>query len=301
MVSPTSDTTYTLTATGPGGTTSQSVTVAVGGGNGFTLSASPAQVNSGDTITVTWTAPQGQTTSTDWIGMYLQGAANSSYRGFKYTGGGTSGNADFTAPSPNGIYEFRYLTNDSYNDVATSNAVTVGQPQPVITLSASPQSIAAGDNSTLTWIVTDATTVTASDGWSGDKALSGSEMVSPAQTTTYTLTATGPGGTVSQSVTVTVGGGGSFTLSASPAQVNSGDTITVTWTAPQGQTNSNDWIGMFAQGAANSAYLAYSYTGGGTSGSASFTALSTQEVYEFRYLPRDGFLDVVTSNTVTVQ
>ncbi len=94
-----------------------------------------------------------------------------------------------------------------------SAAVTVtAQAPPSLTLTASPTSITTGQSSTLTWSTSGATSCTASGGWSGTQATSGSQIVSPTTTTTYTLGCTGPGGTTSKSVTVTVGtgGGGSY-------------------------------------------------------------------------------------------
>jgi hypothetical protein len=76
---------------------------------------------------------------------------------------------------------------------------------PRLTLNANPTSIAAGQLSTLTWSSSNATNCTASGGWSGPQAISGSQSVSPTSTTTYTLACTGTGGTTSQSATVTVG------------------------------------------------------------------------------------------------
>jgi hypothetical protein len=94
---------------------------------------------------------------------------------------------------------------------ATSSAVTVtvnnsGQPVPEVTLTADPESVTSGDSSTLSWISTNATSCTASGGWSGDKATSGSESTGAlTETTSYTLSCSGPGGTAQSSVTVSVG------------------------------------------------------------------------------------------------
>ncbi len=75
---------------------------------------------------------------------------------------------------------------------------------PTITFTASPISIAAGQTSTLTWAVTNATTVSIDNGI-GDVAPNDTKVVTPAATITYTLTATGPGGTNTANATVTVG------------------------------------------------------------------------------------------------
>src|SRR5205823_4877073 len=73
-------------------------------------------------------------------------------------------------------------------------------------IQANPTTIDYDSTSTLTWSSTDATTCTASGGWSGTKPTSGSEDVGPlSTTTTFTLNCTGPGGTGGNGATVTVG------------------------------------------------------------------------------------------------
>jgi len=67
---------------------------------------------------------------------------------------------------------------------------------PIInSFSADSPSITVGEFSTLSWSVTDATTVTIDNGV-GTVALSGTTTVSPVTTTTYTLTATNTAGSV---------------------------------------------------------------------------------------------------------
>ena len=64
---------------------------------------------------------------------------------------------------------------------------------------------------------TNATTCTASGGWSGSKATSGSQtLTNLTSTATYTLTCTGTGGSGSNSATVTVTGGGGGTNPPAP-------------------------------------------------------------------------------------
>jgi len=76
------------------------------------------------------------------------------------------------------------------------------QPKPVTaTLSASPTSIERGQTSTLTWTTENADNVTLQ----GKKVdPSGSQSVSPGQSTDYHLVATGPGGTQDATARVTV-------------------------------------------------------------------------------------------------
>jgi len=80
----------------------------------------------------------------------------------------------------------------------------VSPTTPIInSFSADSPSITAGESSTLSWSVTDATTVTIDQGV-GTIALSGATTVSPITTTTYTLTATNTAGSVTATTTVTV-------------------------------------------------------------------------------------------------
>jgi subtilase family serine protease len=76
-------------------------------------------------------------------------------------------------------------------------------PPVISSFSAAPTSIAAGSTSTLTWNVSNATAVTISHGV-GSVALSGSSVVSPAASTTYTLTAANMGYFSQATTTVTV-------------------------------------------------------------------------------------------------
>lgn len=87
---------------------------------------------------------------------------------------------------------------------------------PTVTLTANPTTVAAGAQSMLTWSSSNATSCSASGGWSGSLATSGSQQ-SPAisKTTTFVINCTGVGGNVSASAIVTVnsssgGGGGAF-------------------------------------------------------------------------------------------
>lgn len=77
-------------------------------------------------------------------------------------------------------------------------------PAPTLSFSASSSTIESGQNSTLSWIAANATSCSASNGWSGSRPVSGSEIVSPHATTTFELACTGAGGAVSASTTINV-------------------------------------------------------------------------------------------------
>ncbi len=89
---------------------------------------------------------------------------------------------------------------------------------PVITsFSASPNPIAAGASTTLSWgAVTNATSAVIDHGIGG-VSTPGNTSVNPATTTTYTLTATGCGGTATSQVTVTVNAAVGVPTQQSPA------------------------------------------------------------------------------------
>ena len=73
----------------------------------------------------------------------------------------------------------------------------------IISFSANPSTITVGESSTLSWIVTDAASVSI-DNAIGSVALTGATAVNPTITTTYTLTSTNIAGSVTATTTVTV-------------------------------------------------------------------------------------------------
>src|SRR5262245_50282704 len=64
----------------------------------------------------------------------------------------------------------------------------------VVTLSVTPTSIVLGETAMLDWTASTGTTCTAGDGWSSDKAVSGSEVVTPTASGEVTFTLTCEGG-----------------------------------------------------------------------------------------------------------
>ncbi len=80
---------------------------------------------------------------------------------------------------------------------------TMSAPAPTAEITATPDSINAGDSTILTWHTTGATDVSIEG--MGAVATSGTQTVRPAQTTSYHLIARGDGGTADATATVTVG------------------------------------------------------------------------------------------------
>ncbi len=120
-----------------------------------------------------------------------------------------------------------------YGQSAASYGPRARAAAPTVTFTASPTTLNSGESATLNWTTTDATTVTIDQGIGG-VSLSGSKVVSPATTVTYTLTATGAGGTTTRSVTVTVHSG-DLTPPSAPtnltAQAISTSQVNLSWAA----------------------------------------------------------------------
>lgn len=154
------------------------------------------------------------------------------------TAGGTqtvTSSASWSATS--GLHEI-WLCADVFNTEAESNetnncssvsfTVTVVEPLPTASLSASPTTIVQGDSSTLNWSSTDATSCTGS-GFSTGGATSGSVVLNPGPsvTTTYSVSCDN-GGFGSDIVTVRVPTTG---ITAAPSLIQPEGFSTVTWSA----------------------------------------------------------------------
>ncbi|MGD1094739.1 MAG: CAP domain-containing protein [Bryobacteraceae bacterium] len=108
-------------------------------------------------------------------------------------------------------------------------------PDPTISsFKASPSVIAPGQQVTLSWSVTSATTVTLNNGI-GTVSTVTSKVVSPSKTTTYTLTASNSTGSVTANVTVTVSAARDTQPPTTPtltsARAESATEIALTWSA----------------------------------------------------------------------
>jgi IPT/TIG domain len=88
----------------------------------FTLTPSTNVIDAGGQMSVSWTAPGGR--PGDWIAVFRVGA-NYEDDWYGLTNGATSGTHTLTAPTQPGQFEFRYLVDDGFLDVARSSPVTV--------------------------------------------------------------------------------------------------------------------------------------------------------------------------------
>jgi hypothetical protein len=182
-VHPTLTTTYTLTATGPGGTMTGQATVTVSSGPSIAFSASPTFIGAGQSSTLAWTTTNATSVSID------NGVGSKPTSGTVVVFPGSTTAYTLTAIGPGGT--------------STAQATVVIVAPPSINFFADALTITAGGSSTLNWSVSGADTVTIDQGI-GLTTGSGTLKVSPRQTTTYHLTATNVAGSANASVTITV-------------------------------------------------------------------------------------------------
>src|SRR5262249_22893830 len=124
------------------------------------------------------------------------------------TKGQIFGGGSFTFNAGPGNYFSNFIAQPGGTDpqqpaYAGTDAMTVGPPPPaaVVVLTSDATAIASGQTVTLTWSSQNATTCTASGGWSGSQALSGSvKSAVLTATTTFSLTCVGTVESAAQSV-----------------------------------------------------------------------------------------------------
>jgi len=199
------------------------------------ISASPATIDEGQSSTISWS-------STDASSCTASGA---------WTGNKASSGSEPVSPTTTSTYTI--TCDGDGGSVTQSTTVTVNAaatPAPVTSISATATTIDQGQSTTLNWSASDANSCNASGGWSGTKSVSGSELVTPAATTTYTLACDGDGGSDASSITITVNqppatAEPTVALYASPTSVRSGSTITLSWSSTDATScsASGNWSG----------------------------------------------------------
>lgn len=117
---------------------------------------------------------------------------------------------------------------------------------PTVSLEAQPLILAAGGTTTLTWSSTNANSCTASGGWSGPRATSGSEAITAINTDTrFAIECRNVAETAAAQVTVTVlrssDAPPTVNLKATPSLVRNGGVITLTWTSTNADSCYPSW------------------------------------------------------------
>jgi outer membrane protein OmpA-like peptidoglycan-associated protein len=218
-VTPAQTTTYTLTATGPGGTVNQSVTVTVSApaaGNPQILrfEANPLSIAPGGQSTLSWTT---------------SGATQASIS--PNVGNVTLNGSTTVQPSATTTYTLTATSSDGKTVTApVTITVAPGSIPQIVTFVATPQNISPGQSTKLCWQVNNATSISITTVGSNLNA-NDCASVSPTTTTTYTLTATNATGQIQGNVTVNVGTVQILSFTASPVySIVAGGTVTLSWT-----------------------------------------------------------------------
>ena len=116
--------------------------------------------------------------------------------------------------------QFSLVCNGAGGTSSDTVSVTVAAPPPTLSFSASPATVDQNGSTTLTWDSSDATDCTASGDWSGNMAVSGSQLVSGLTIDSqFSLVCNGPSGSVDDTVNVAV-------------VLNSSGTALMSWVPP---------------------------------------------------------------------
>jgi hypothetical protein len=188
--------------------------------------ASPESISAGESSTLSWSVSGASTVSID------QGIGNVALTGRRAV-----------MPSATTVYTLTATNAAGKSTTATAQVMVSGAPSssaglPVVnSFTASPSGITVGSPATLSWNVSNATSVTINPGV-GTFASSRTTIVLPSVNTTYTLTATNAAGSTTATAQVTVSGAGPSPsagqpvvnyFTATPDIIASGDSTTLSW------------------------------------------------------------------------
>jgi len=185
-VRPTENTTFTLTATGEGGTKNSTVDVEIASGPVPTImfTASPDVIQKGQPVTLKWQVTNATEVKIEGIEDVLP--VNGSKK---------------VKPNESMVFTLTAI-GDGGTQTATAEVEVAAGPVPTILFTANPESVQSGQPVTLKWQVTNATDVSIEG--IGKVAIKGSKQVKPTESTAFTLTAVGEGGTQTETVEVEV-------------------------------------------------------------------------------------------------
>ncbi|MHB8086466.1 MAG: hypothetical protein ACYDHZ_11645 [Dehalococcoidia bacterium] len=187
------------------------------------FSASPASISAGGVATLNWSVTGATSVNID------QGIGNVAISGSRAV-----------SPTANAIYTLTAGNGTTSTTATTSVFVTGSTPPPssglptITSFTANPPIVTAGGSSSLSWQVSNATSVVISPGI-GSVGPSGNVPVVPATSMAYTLTATNSAGIATASTTVLVQMSSAIpppivlSFTSNPAGIIAGNTSTLTW------------------------------------------------------------------------
>ncbi|MHB8085661.1 MAG: hypothetical protein ACYDHZ_07535 [Dehalococcoidia bacterium] len=177
--------------------------------NILSFDISPATITAGSSATLTWNVP----------------GANSVIINPEVGVVSASGSR---IVSPNVTTAYTITASAPLGTVSRSVVLVVNAAPIVINLSANPAVLMAGGSAALQWNVMGADTVSIDQGI-GNVPVSGNQLITPAQTTTYTLTASNTSGILTKSFVVTVNPPIVAELTSSPTNIGVGQSATLSW------------------------------------------------------------------------
>lgn len=190
-VTPSTTTTYVLSATNAVGTMTSSATVTVNPSSALPMvilfTASPDTINSGQTSALIWS-----------VSGSLSISINNSI--------GLVSPSGTVLITPASTTTYSLTATNLAGSVTVSVTITVNPPPSlpfIITFTTTPMQINSGQTSTLIWNVSGATSISINQGI-GSVPATGTRNITPSSTTTYILTATNASGVETHSVTVVV-------------------------------------------------------------------------------------------------
>lgn len=200
---------YSLTCTGAGGSTTAMTTVTVTAPPDTTPPGAPgtllASATSAAQVSLSWGSATDDVAVTGYELERCSGSACTTFALLANVTGTSFVNTTVTASTD---YGYRVRARDAAGNTGPYSAiarVTTPPPAPTVTLAANPSTLVSGSASTLSWNSTNATSCTASGGWSGTLAPSGSASSgSLTVTTLFGLRCDGAGGSGTAQATVTV-------------------------------------------------------------------------------------------------
>ena len=270
-VSPTSTTTYTLTAANAAGTNTATAKVTIVVAPLIsTFTASPTPINPGGTSTLAWT---------------LAGGTPDTLTIDNNVGSVTGTSSKSVSPTTSTTYK---LTAANVAGSATATVTVNVLAAPIISaFTANPTAIASGQSSTLSWTLGGgATTALSIDNNVGSVMGKTSITVKPTATTTYKLTATNAAGTATAPVTVTIVAKPAInSFNASSTSINQGSSTTLSWTLGGGavtalsiDNNVGSVLGTTSKSVSPSATTTYKLTATNVAGTVTATVKVTVTV-----------------------
>jgi hypothetical protein len=270
-VSPTATTTYTLTASNTNGAATQTATVTVTVGAApasnariLRFQAVPTNIMSGESSTLSWATQGAQTVTISGV-----------------TGNLPLNGSTVVSPTQTTTYTITATGADGKSSTAQAIVtVTTGGAPRVISFSANPTNISAGQSSQLCWNVEGATSISIAPGV-GNVQAQACIAVSPTATQQYVLTARNAQGTTTAIATVTLGTTVQIlTFTSSPDfSTSAGNPVVLSWTTTGATSVQMSGNGVPASGLpvngsitvvpiTNTDYTLSAYGPGGTSVSA---------------------------------